>query len=47
MSKGYKFKNKDTLGKWDLLNKLSKNSKETVQKYYDQNDFFTKMEELI
>ena len=23
MSKGYKFKNKDTLGKWDLLNKLS------------------------
>ena len=23
MSKGYKFKNKATLGKWDLLNKLS------------------------
>ena len=23
MSKGYKFKNSDTLGKWDLLNKLS------------------------
>ena len=23
MSKGYKFKNADTLGKWDLLNKLS------------------------
>ena len=23
MPKGYKFKNKDTLGKWDLLNKLS------------------------
>ena len=22
MSKGYKFKNKDTLGKWDLLKKL-------------------------
>ena len=31
----------------DLLSKLSKNSKKTVQKYYDQNDFFTKMEELI
>ena len=31
----------------DLLSKLSKNSKKTVKKYYDQNDFFTKMEELI
>ena len=31
----------------DLLSKLSKNSKKTVHKYYDQNDFFTKMEELI
>ena len=31
----------------ELLNKISKNSKETVHKYYNQNDFFTKMEELM
>tara|TARA_B100001250_G_scaffold375154_1_gene362516 strand:- start:3765 stop:4904 length:1140 start_codon:yes stop_codon:yes gene_type:complete len=31
----------------NLLNLISKNSIETVRKYYNQNDFFTKMEGLI
>ena len=31
----------------DLLKEISKNSIKTVNKYYNQNDFFTKMEELI
>jgi glycosyltransferase involved in cell wall biosynthesis len=31
----------------ELLQKLSKNSIDTVNKYYNENDFFTKMEELI
>ena len=36
-----------TLANHNLLNKISKDSLETVRNHYNQNDFFKKMEELI
>ena len=36
-----------TLASEELLNSISKDSLETVEKHYNQNDFFEKMEELF
>ena len=38
---------KSTINNKALLNKLSKNSIKTIEKFYNQEDFFNKMEKLF